>query len=578
MDVLKFIQSNRIRFAGHTCRLDTTSPTYMIFKHKPMGSKARGRPRLRGLDFINTDFKTNIHPLIRTSQVSLSSNAEGDFRYTTIFTTVGIYKGRMLAVKRFKKKSIDITRKMKKELKVMRDLRHDNLNPFVGACVEPPNIIIITEYCSRGSLRDILENEDVKLDNMFNASIIGDIVRGMTYLHESPLRSHGNLKSSNCLVDSRWVVRISDFGLHELKFGADTGDNEMDFEKQCERLLWKAPELLRDPCSPANGTQKGDIFSFGIILYEIISRKGPYGPTSMTPSEIIKCVIRKDHNPPFRPRVAKLCGSFDCVISCMQECWSEYPESRPDFKAISAKLRPMRRGMKPNIFDNMLAMMEKYANNLEALVDERTDQLNEEKKKTDALLYEMLPKYVADQLKRGHKVEAESFDSVTIYFSDIVGFTKMAAECSPLEVVDFLNDLYTCFDSIIENYDVYKVETIGDAYMVVSGLPIQNGDKHVGEIASMALHLLEAIKMFPLRHKPEEILMLRIGIHSGAVCAGVVGRKMPRYCLFGDTVNTASRMESTGLPLRVHCSESSRILLEKLGGYTLEERGIINIK
>ncbi|XP_055934070.1 guanylate cyclase 32E-like [Argiope bruennichi] len=520
----------------------------------------------------------NVHPLIRTSQVSLSSNVEGDFRYTTIFTTVGIYKGRMLAVKRFKKKSIDITRKMKKELKVMRDLRHDNLNPFVGACVEPPNIIIITEYCSRGSLRDILENEDVKLDNMFNASIIGDIVRGMTYLHESPLRSHGNLKSSNCLVDSRWVVKISDFGLHELKFGADTGDNEMDFEKQCEKLLWKAPELLRDPCSPANGTQKGDIYSFGIILYEIISRKGPYGHISMTPSEIIKCVIRKDHDPPFRPKVAKLCGSFDCVISCMQECWAEQPESRPDFKTINAKLRPMRRGMKPNIFDNMLAMMEKYANNLEALVDERTDQLNEEKRKTDALLYEMLPKYVADQLKKGHKVEAESFDSVTIYFSDIVGFTKMAAQCSPLEVVDFLNDLYTCFDSIIENYDVYKVETIGDAYMVVSGLPIPNGDKHAGEIASMALHLLEAIKMFSLRHKPEETLMLRIGIHSGAVCAGVVGRKMPRYCLFGDTVNTASRMESTGLPLRVHCSESCRNLLEKLGGYVLEERGLINIK
>ncbi|GBM94023.1 Resact receptor [Araneus ventricosus] len=102
----------------------------------------------------------NVHPLIRTSQVSLSSNVEGDFRYTTIFTTVGIYKGRMLSVKRFKKKSIDITRKMKKELKVMRDLRHDNLNPFVGACVEPPNIIIITEYCSRGSLRAMVNNGD----------------------------------------------------------------------------------------------------------------------------------------------------------------------------------------------------------------------------------------------------------------------------------------------------------------------------------------------------------------------------------------------------------------------------------
>jgi len=112
---------------------------------------------------------------------------------------------------------------------------------------------------------------------------------------------------------------------------------------------------------------------------------------------------------------------------------------------------------KPNIFDNMMSMMEKYTNNLEALVDERTDQLMIEKKKTEALLYEMLPRPVAEQLKRGHKVEAENYDSVTIYFSDIVGFTAMSAESTPLQIVDFLNDLYTVFDSTVEHYDVYKV-------------------------------------------------------------------------------------------------------------------------
>lgn len=233
--------------------------------------------------------------------------------------------------------------------------------------------------------------------------------------------------------------------------------------------MYRSPEILRaGPIHLVPGSQKGDIYSFGIILYEMCTRHGPFGDIDCAAFDCLKRVIDPvDLDNPFRPSLQPLDTSFDCVKACVRECWSERPEDRPDFKTIRTKLRPLRKGMKPNIFDNMMAMMEKYANNLEQLVDERTDQLQEEKKKTEALLLEMLPKPVAEQLKKGHKVEAEGYDCVTIYFSDIVGFTSMSAESTPLQVVDFLNDLYTCFDSIIGNYDVYKVETIGDAYMVV---------------------------------------------------------------------------------------------------------------
>ncbi|KAH0808525.1 hypothetical protein GEV33_014265 [Tenebrio molitor] len=594
---------------------------------------------------LGTKITRSIHPLIRTSQVSLSSNPDADFRYSTIFTQIGIYKGRVFAIKKVHKKSIDITREMKKELKMrccylqMRDLRHDNLNAFIGACTDPPNICIVTEYCTRGSLKvsrplqqtalpntnnpqDILENEDVKLDNMFIASLVGDILRGMIYLHDSPVRFHGALHSANCLVDSRWVVKLADFGLREFKRGAEQPGikDPAKVREKCYNLLYKAPELLRLQDSfisnnQPSGTQKGDVYSFGIILYELHSRHGPFGTTELSYTEILTKIIHNTGLQPFRPPLEALENSFDFVRDCLKECWAENPDDRPDFKSIRAKLRPLRKGMRPNIFDNMMAMMEKYANNLEVLVDERTDQLQEEKKKTEALLYEMLPRPVAEQLKRGNKVEAESFDCVTIYFSDIVGFTSMSAESTPLQVgagdnnigrqfpnnntpelslftpspskrnaqqlravVDFLNDLYTCFDSIIEHYDVYKVETIGDAYMVVSGLPIRNDNQHAAEIASMSLHLLAEVKQFTIRHRPKEKLMLRIGIHSGPVCAGVVGLKMPRYCLFGDTVNTASRMESTGTPLKIHCSRECKDLLNKLGGYNMMERGIVSMK
>jgi len=226
----------------------------------------------------------------------------------------------------------------------------------------------------------------------------------------------------------------------------------------------------------------------------------------------------------------------------------------------------------------MITMMEKYTDHLEDIVAERTSELAAEKAKTDELLYRMLPRSVAEELKRGQPVTAETFDSASLFFSDLVGFTKLASESTPLQVVDLLNDLYTCFDEIIDMHDVYKVETIGDAYMVASGLPNRNGIRHAGEISNMSLDLLSAMTSFKIRHVPGKQLQLRIGIHTGPVVAGVVGLKMPRYCLFGDTVNYANRMESSGLALCIHVSPECREVLEQLGGYILEERGFVEMK
>uniref|UniRef100_A0A8L8KC60 Guanylate cyclase domain-containing protein n=1 Tax=Heligmosomoides polygyrus TaxID=6339 RepID=A0A8L8KC60_HELPZ len=149
-------------------------------------------------------------------------------------------------------------------------------------------------------------------------------------------------------------------------------------------------------------------------------------------------------------------------------------------------------------------------------------------------------------LKLGLSVEPESFDSVTVFFSDVVSFTQLSAKGSPLQVVSLLNSLYTIFDSIIDSHDVYKVETIGDGYLCASGLPRRNGNQHIKEICSMSLKFMKALVGFRVPHLPNEEINLRIGFHSGSVVAGVVGLTMPRYCLFGDAVNTASRMESNG--------------------------------
>ncbi|ERL83905.1 uncharacterized protein LOC125502904 isoform X2 [Dendroctonus ponderosae] len=223
---------------------------------------------------------------------------------------------------------------------------------------------------------------------------------------------------------------------------------------------------------------------------------------------------------------------------------------------------------------NAVATIQLYAANL----SKKANELKREKKKSDLLLFQMLPPSVATQLKQTRQVPAEYYASVTVYFSDIVGFTEIAAISTPLEVVTFLNKIYKQFDSRIECYDVYKVETIGDSYMVASGLPVKNGNKHVSEIASMALDLLAGSRHFKIPHRKSEKLQIRSGAHTGPVVAGIVGSKMPRYCLFGDTVNTASRMESTGVASKIHISLEMKKALDAIGGYKIEERGLVEVK
>ncbi|XP_070560064.1 uncharacterized protein [Ptychodera flava] len=218
--------------------------------------------------------------------------------------------------------------------------------------------------------------------------------------------------------------------------------------------------------------------------------------------------------------------------------------------------------------------IQKYAINL---VDQ-TERLQRERKRNDSLLFQMLPQSVAETLKKNRDVLAETFEDCTIFFSDVVGFSKICAESSPVQVVRMLNNLYVMFDLRIEAYDVYKVETIGDSYMVASGVPTRNGKRHAGEIATMALDLLHHISVMDIPHLPGVRMKLRTGMHTGAVVAGVVGSKCPRYCLFGDTVNIASRMESNGEESRIHLTEDSYFALNYLGGYHMVKRGNIAIK
>ncbi len=200
-------------------------------------------------------------------------------------------------------------------------------------------------------------------------------------------------------------------------------------------------------------------------------------------------------------------------------------------------------------------------------------QLQLERAKSERLLLNVLPKAIAERLKAGQRTIVDSFIDSTVLFADIVGFTRISSKQSPQRTVQLLNEFFSSFDRIAEQLELEKIKTIGDAYMLVSGVPVIRAD-HAEACAAAAFEMLEAVRQFNRRHQVE--WTIRIGMNSGPVVAGIIGTRKFAYDLWGDTVNIASRMESHGQPGQIQVSEATKQLLE--GKYVFEPVGVIPIK
>jgi len=200
-------------------------------------------------------------------------------------------------------------------------------------------------------------------------------------------------------------------------------------------------------------------------------------------------------------------------------------------------------------------------------------KLDLEREKSERLLLNILPVSIAQRLKEDDSIIADHFDSATVMFSDIVGFTALSEKVTPTELVGHLNRIFSAFDDLADKHGLEKIKTIGDAYMVAGGFP-QKRDGHTNDVSAMALDMLEAVAECTCG--TEEAVRVRIGIHTGPAVAGVIGIKKFAYDVWGDTVNTASRMESSGLPGRIQISEQAAARLDD--DFVVEERGTVEVK
>eukprot|EP00292_Cryptomonas_paramecium_P004582 CAMPEP_0113710804 /NCGR_PEP_ID=MMETSP0038_2-20120614/30374_1 /TAXON_ID=2898 /ORGANISM="Cryptomonas paramecium" /LENGTH=851 /DNA_ID=CAMNT_0000636929 /DNA_START=237 /DNA_END=2788 /DNA_ORIENTATION=+ /assembly_acc=CAM_ASM_000170 len=378
--------------------------------------------------------------------------------------------------------------------------RHPSICTLLGFISEPHPAFVM-EYMESGSLYDVLRNVSFQLDEADLFTFVRDVCQGMRYLHEaSTPMIHGDLKSSNVLIDSHLRAKVADFGFVQLRvrpaptssltrLPSSTKSARSSFSlsmlaTQGANLAHIAPEILRQECGPS---KEADVYAFGILLVEVLTRKNVY------PDEDLNSIIQevKDRQTNRRPAIPD--NVAEPFKHLMQECWHSNPIQRPSFEVVSSRLREVdpfltiegesfnscnpsapcanlnpatswRDSGKPNSRPRSMADMRKDRN-------------------ASSVLKSLFPADVAESLLKGEKVEPVTKDMVSVFFSDIVGFTTLSDTLPPSKVSDMINRLFGQFDSLADKYEVYKIDTIGDAYLAVTNLVTNQHDRHASVLA-----------------------------------------------------------------------------------------------
>ncbi|CAB9499442.1 activated protein kinase catalytic subunit alpha-1 [Seminavis robusta] len=441
-----------------------------------------------------------------------------------------------------------LRREFVNEMRLLSRLRHPCITTVMGAVIAPRvDPMLVMEYMEYGSLYDLLRNETMYAGGEIILQIIKDITQGINFLHSSrPPILHGDLKAKNILVDSRFRAKVADFGFSHIKCG--TGKTKSVLQGT---PIFLAPEYLK---RKTEYSTECDMYSYGMILYEIYARSDPFE------GEDLRDILPKVCHPRInkRPPVPEACPPK--MAEVMKKCWSANPFFRPSAKDVDYIL---------------VEMSSKEAEPLVGM------QQNKKERNRPTSLYDVFPKAVADALNAGKKVEPESHEIVTVVFSDIVGFTTISQTFEPIQVSKMLDRLYNAFDACATRHNVFKVETIGDAYMGVTNLSGQEFETHVKQVAEYAMEIIAAAsKILIDEDAPEKgCVKIRVGFHSGPVVSNVIGSLNPRYGLFGDTVNTASRMESNSVVGRIHCTHAAaQLLMQQAPEIPVTLRGKIEVK
>jgi len=470
-----------------------------------------------------------------------------------------------------------------KEIALVSQLRHPSLLTVMGAVTERgKDPILVTELMERGSLGDAIENPTIVFEAGTIKQLLIDIASGVLYLHSSGI-SHNDLKAQNVLIDTHMRAKVADFGLSSKRTATSLVGTP----------YWMAPELLR---GEPGDTKAADVYAFGVTMSEILTRRDPYH--DLVPIEVLEGVADPERVPPLRPALPD--GLPRDLYELINECWHKNPARRPNFSEVLARLEDINIAELGEHIDKMHVGKVLYRPKENSLnspptfgedgASGRGDNASGRMSHTPSVRVVApsgdsgnvnifssigestgLRRRIEESLAgRGPANYSEPIAHVTVVFIDIVGFTAITAQLGePSLIGDLLQRYMGALDCVVDDLGMLVVDVVGDAYLTVAGcsgdLGADDPVKQIEAAARFAIRAVDIASNTPIHAGKPKLgnIKVRAGVATGPVTAAVLGHRSRKFSLFGDAVNLASRMESTGYPSLVQMSaEAAKVILD----------------
>ena len=479
----------------------------------------------------------------------------------------------------------NLTKPIKQEMLLIKNkISHPNIVRFFGLTSIDEERYVIGEFCRKGCLADLLQDNKITMTNDFKLALALDVCQGMLFLHAHHF-VHGSLKTHVCFVDNKWTVKVGDWEfLRLLTLGnenaaylaQDIYTNTLTKQGVRCKDFWVAPEILRAHYR-CQYTYQSDVYSFALLLQEIYSQEEPYSEHIGTSStdEIIHAICSSN----LRPKI-----QLDIPVSIrqvMEIAWTDNPASRPSFEQM-LKLLKRNNPLRKSVMDSVIQSMEDYTVHLEECVEEKNVELESSKLLLDTVMSSIIPSQIANAITHGESLDQKDVKILGVICLEIMNRDDEFNEMSSTEKLKKLNSVCSYIDLLVEKYSAFRYSSTGSSFTIVVGVGDENGNETV--IANKTAHLCvdflsrEHIEDSKCSNEDLQILQLSVGAHVGTTSLGIIETDTPQFVLLSDLPEVVRSLSRSCDATKVHITKQMGNMIRPFKNFFIERSGLLIVK